>query len=334
MTVQEFREKLRSQDLRSGYFLIGESFQREEALRVLLDFLLPPEARGLNLEVLWGEEVDPVRFTSSLRTMPMHAGRRVLVVRSCEGMGKEVWKQLPSVLKGAPPSSTCIIFSGEKADKKLLPKDVLNVVFWAEFEPLRGQRLMRWLAERAGRLGKQLSREATELLVAHLGEDLWALAGELEKLSSYVGKRKRIEARDVQEVSGAWTVRVFQLADAVGAGDVRGSAVLLRHVLEAGQPANLVLSLLRRHWEVLAKLALLRPKVKARSRLAAEAGISQYFLDRYLRHVEGRSKEEIARGMRAILEAEHRLRSGRREAEVVLDLLVRELCGGKPWKGS
>ena len=194
--------------------------------------------------------------------------------------------------------------------------------------------MMGWLAERARRLDKELSRDAAELLVAYLGEDLWALAGELEKLSSYVGERRRIECKDVQEAAGAWAVHVFKLTDAVGAGDVGRAMALLHQVLEAGESANFVLALLRRHWEVMAKLALLRRGGKPESRLAAEVGVPQYFLGRYLQQAEGRSGGELARGVEAILRAEHRLRSGGGDARTVLSLLVWELCGGGRWEGS
>ncbi|HID10484.1 MAG TPA: DNA polymerase III subunit delta [Candidatus Latescibacteria bacterium] len=332
MTVREFREKVRSRGPLAGYFLVGEAFQREEALHVLLDFLVPSEARDLDLEVFWGEEVDPSKFSSSLYALPMRAGRKVLLVRSCEGMGREVWRKLSTALSALPPSA-CAIFSGEKVDRRLLPDEVLRESFWAEFGPLRGRRLMGWLAERARRLDKELSREAAELLVAYLGEDLWALAGELEKLSSYVGERRRIECKDVQEAAGAWAVQVFKLTDAVGAGDVGRAMAFLHQVLEAGESANVVLALLRRHWKVLAKLALLRQGRKPESRLAAEVGVPQYFLGRYLQQAEGRSGGELAKEVEAILRAEHRLRSGGGDARTVLSLLLWELCGGGRWEG-
>lgn len=325
MTTQEFVGNLGPP--LSLYFLVGEPFQREEALRYLLDFLLP-EARDLNLDLFWGDEFDVSAFTSSLRSLPMGSGRRVLLVRSCEQVGRDAWRRLSPFL-GDVPDHVSVVFSGEKLDRRLVPEEALKGALWAEFEPLRGRRLVRWLVERARKLGKELSREAAELLTAYLGEDLQALAGELEKLSSYLGSRMRIEAEDVRKVTGAWAVRTFQLTDAVGGRDSARAASLLRSVLESGQPVNFVLAVLRKHWETLARLKL----KKGRPKSAADVGVHPYFLERYINQAEVRSEDEIARGMEAIVEAEHKVRSGV-DPEAVLDVLIWKLCRSGQWGGS
>ena len=313
------------------YFLVGEPFQREEALRYLLDFLLP-EGRDLNLDLFWGDELDVSAFASSLRSPPMGRGRRVLLVRSCEWVGRETWRRLSSVL-GDVPSCVSVVLSGEKLDRRLVPEGVLRKALWAEFGPLRGRRLVRWLVERAREVGRELSQEAAELMIAYLGEDLMALAGELEKLSSYLGSRRRIETEDVQEVTGAWAVRTFQLMDALGGRDLAGATSSLRSVLESGQPVNFVLAILRKHWETLARLKVKVKEGGSKSKLASDLGIHPYFLERYINQAEVRSDDEIAHGMEAIVEAEHRTRSGG-DPEAVLNVLVWKLCRSGQWRGS
>jgi len=325
-TVQEFVGNLGSP--LPLYFLVGEPFQREEALRYLLDFLLP-EARDLNLDLLWGDEFDISAFVSSLRPLPMGPGRRVLLVRSCEWVGRDAWRRLSPVLRDIP-NYVSVVFSGEKLDRKLVPE--VKEALWAEFGPLRGRKLVRWLIERAKELGKELPREAAELLTVYLGEDLTALAGELEKLSSYLGRRRRIEAKDVQEVTGAWAVRTFQLTDAVGGKDLARAASSLRSVLESGQPVNFVLAILRKHWETLARLKVKIKEGGSKSKLAADLGVHPYFLDGYIDQVELRSDDEIALGMDAIVEAEHKVRSGG-DPEAVLNVLVWKLCRSRKWRG-
>ena len=71
----------------------------------------------------------------------------------------------------------------------------MAVKFWTLFEDRRGP----WIQERALREGKDITREAAELLSREAGETLRELQSEIEKCALYVGLKKRIEVQDVRE---------------------------------------------------------------------------------------------------------------------------------------
>ena len=71
-------------------------------------------------------------------------------------------------------------------------------------------------------LGKEISPEAARLLVSRAGGDARTLAGELEKLASYVGEAKTIAPEDVVElVPQVASENFFALSNALEARDVK-----------------------------------------------------------------------------------------------------------------
>jgi len=112
---EELTEELKQGTIRPGYFLIGEEFQREEALNVLLDAIVDPQTRAFNLDVFTAGEADVGAIINAALSPPMLAERRTVVVKNCERLSNAHWKQCAPLLTH-PPTSTCLIVSGEKVD--------------------------------------------------------------------------------------------------------------------------------------------------------------------------------------------------------------------------
>jgi DNA polymerase III delta subunit len=99
-------------------------------------------------------------------------------------------------------------------------------------EPLPPARVERWMAHRAQQLGLTLAPEAGELLLATVGSDLAALAGELEKVAAAVGTRPA-SREDVAELVGVRSDATLQdYVDAVCERRAAAAARLVAPVLE------------------------------------------------------------------------------------------------------
>jgi DNA polymerase III delta subunit len=95
--------------------------------------------------------------------------------------------------------------------------------------------LTRWLAEEARSRGKDLSLEDAYELQQLVGSNLRELVAELEKLVTFVGPRKRIDANDLAEAVGATrTSPAFRLAEAIASADLEASLRLSAELFERG----------------------------------------------------------------------------------------------------
>jgi DNA polymerase-3 subunit delta len=129
--------------------------------------------------------------------------------------------------------------AGEKAkvDKALEARAAT-----VEFAPLTGDRVPRWITHHVEAvLGATITPEAAELLQQATGNELAALAAELDKLASYAGGGTIDEAAvaDVVGVRRGETLGDF--LDRIAARDAAGALALLPHIL--AQPKTSAVSI-------------------------------------------------------------------------------------------
>jgi DNA polymerase-3 subunit delta len=214
------------------YYLHGdEDVLKDEAIRALVERTVAPAARDFNVDQRNAADLDPEAFHALVNTPPMLVATRAVVIRGLEQLRKtaKVRQELARYLDSPNPTTLLILVqgAGEPPDSELASRAATVAI-----EPLPPERVERWLAHHASRLGVTLAPDAAELLLAAVGNDLATLARELEKLGAVAGSRPA--TRD--EVAALVGVRrgetVQELVDA--ALERRGAAAarLVEPVLE------------------------------------------------------------------------------------------------------
>ncbi len=167
-----------------------------------------------------------------LRTLPFLAPRRVVIVSDADAFVTAHRESLERYLK-APASSGVLVlmvssFPSSTRLHKLVGK-IGQVIVCSISGP---KDLMGRIIAAAETQGKQITRDAIELLLTCVGENLTALNVELEKLSTYVGERKRIGTEDVSAVvTGSAPPGAFALTNAITSADIPAALRALEKML-------------------------------------------------------------------------------------------------------
>jgi DNA polymerase-3 subunit delta len=234
-SLKTLRDVIKRRAFDGAYYISGEDdYQKDDAVRQLVDAALDPASRDFNLDVRRGAELDAETLGILLSTPPMMAERRVVVIRDAGTLKKDARRALDEYLR-RPADDTLLILTcpaGSKADLTL-PGAVTQL----QFDPLTGDRIPKWIAHHATtELGIRISGPAIELLQAAVGGDLHQLAAEIDKLASYMeGKGEEIGEEAVAAVVGVRRGETqADLLDAVADRGVTRSLELIPHVL--GQP--------------------------------------------------------------------------------------------------
>lgn len=160
-----------------------DDYLKEEKIRALIDRATDPATRDFNLDARRASELDAGSLGVALDSLPMMAERRVVIVRDVTTLKKDVRAVLGKYLE-RPAADTLLVLvaaAGAKPDAPLM--EAATVV---EFRPLNEGDLEKWVAHRASTLGVTIEPRAAELLCAATGNDLALLAGEMDKLRSYI----------------------------------------------------------------------------------------------------------------------------------------------------
>lgn len=237
-----FRKSLQRGEFERVYYFHGDDdFLKEQTVRELVAAAVDPATRDFNLDIRTAAELDAETLGSLVGTPPMMASRRIVVVRDVAALRKDARAALDGYLKDPAPDVMLILVApaGEKAkvDKALEARAAT-----VEFVPLTGDRVPRWIAHHVETvLGARITPDAVELLQQATGNELAALAAELDKLASYAGGGTIDEAAvaDVVGVQRGETLGDF--LDRVAARDAAGALALLPHIL--AQPKTSAVSI-------------------------------------------------------------------------------------------
>ena len=240
-SLKTLRDTIKRRSFDGAYYIIGEDeYQKDEAVRQLIDAAIDPTARDFNLDIRRSGELDAEALAVLLSTPPMMADRRVVVLRDVGSLKKDPRKVLEDYL-GSPAPDLLLLMtatSGSKADALLSSMSTA-----LQFDPLAGNRVPEWIARHATRaLGVTITEPAIELLQAAVGNDLHQLAGELDKLASYMeGRGQEIGEDAVAAVVGVRRGETqADLLDAVADRSVSRALDLIPHVL--AQPKTTAVS--------------------------------------------------------------------------------------------
>jgi len=231
------------------YLLHGdEDVLKDEAVRALLDAAVDPGARDFNFDSRFAADLDAEAFHALVNTPPMLADRRAVVLRGVDQIGKRKSKLRDELVRylGAPNPTTVLVLvsgAGEDPDPEVVRR--ATSVALAALEP---ERVPRWVAHYATKLELKLEPDAVDLLIAAVGNDLSALARELEKLAALAGDRPATAA-DVSALVGVRRGEtVHDLVDATLERRAAQAAPLVEPVLEqAGMSGVKIVTLLGTH---------------------------------------------------------------------------------------
>ena len=198
--LKTLRDALKRGSFDAAYYVCGEDdFQKEDAVKQLVEAAIEPAMRDFNMEVLRAQEADPRSLDASLSALPMLADRRIVVIKDASALKKDARKVLDKYL-ASPASDVLVILqesSGGKTDKDFAKNATL-----LEFEHLTAERIPRWITHYAStHFNAKVSAEAADLLQTAVGTDLNQLVSELDKLASFTNGRE-IEEQDVSAVVG------------------------------------------------------------------------------------------------------------------------------------
>lgn len=254
MNWNEFYQAVKDGKVSGVYLFTGpEEYIKREALEALRTKILPPGLEQLNDATMEG--VTARQITDAAETMPMMCEKRILTVRDwaplLPGKTKDEESEIEWMQKwlNDPPESCILIFymrsdpDGRKKMATLLKKKATVV----SFDLLSDADLSKWCAGRLKPLGKKITAPAIASLTFMAGRELTRLCGEIDKLSSYVGDRKEITPDDVKAiVSASLEYNVFELMNALLAGDMHKSQSTVNSILQGGQNPIGILAMLTR----------------------------------------------------------------------------------------
>jgi DNA polymerase-3 subunit delta len=224
----------------------------------------------MNLEVLDGEDMPLADIISSATAIPFLADKRLIFIyglplapktRNADKVTKKDEKQDEELKKFGEslddiPDTTVVVFVQANPDKRrAFYKKLVSKAEVKEFKLLQGNALISWIRNEVKLKGASIDSHTAEYLISLVGQNLWRLAKEVDKLASYKSD-SQIKKADIDEVVvPTLEANIFHFTDALGAKDHKKAIENLHRTMEAGDNLRPVFYMIVRQFRLLLQIS-------------------------------------------------------------------------------
>jgi DNA polymerase-3 subunit delta len=324
----------------AAVLLLGpDSFLRESCREQIIETLVEPAARQWAVQHYFGADEKLDAVLGRARMMPMLTPRQVIVFSDLERIepGTDSKKDDPAeALReylASPAPFTVLVLEAAKLDQRtklarVLTEEVPTVAAELPDEPSERLRIAsRLIQQMAAKEQGAVDEDAAEELADLCNGDLAAIHSELTKLVTYAGPGRRISRADVEAlVVAEKKYSVWELADVLASGQRSRAILFLDQLLREGeQPPALVGALAWTFRKLLEAQELGRGASPGMA--AGRLGMRRDAAEAAVRQAQKISRKQLVRGLRALYEADSRLKSGVKDERAVMEFLLVELAG-------
>ena len=329
VNYQDFVRQFDKSDLKPIYVFQGpEHFLIAEALELLKQRGLPAGAADFNYDKFAAKEAEIGEVVALAQTVPFLNDRRMVILTEFQELAASAQNHLLAYLANPSPT-TCLILTAEKLDSRTKLAQALKqhaeiVQCWKLFD----RDVPKWIAGRAKGYGAAISLQTAAYLAELVGNDLRQLDNELKKMIAYAGA-KELSADVVRHVVGDIRERdIFELVDAVSAGNVIDALRILNQLLIEGEEPLKILAMVTRQFRLLWKMKahLADKKPLTANQLAAAVGVSPRAVENLQKQVPRFSQIQLKQGFRRLCDVDRALKSSANAPTILLEEVLIDLC--------
>ena len=319
LTPAAVRRQIKGASTDPVYLLQGEDDVEKAALAGEFEELVEEGLRAFNVErvhvgdLTTGERMASgmASLTAAVRTLPMMAPRRVVLVFQAEALlapkresqaAVRALADLETLVKNPERASTLVLVAASVDKRSRAYKLLARHATTVECGGVSGQaEAERWVKNRVGAAGASIDPAGARLIAERAGPDVKRLRNDVDRLLLYSLGQKSITIDDVRQITGPAALQDdWAMPNAVESGDAAAALRQLALMLDAGVQPPQVLGQLG--WLVRTKFPTLAP-----------AGL---------------------RGaVEALFRTDQRLKGSGGSPRVLLERLVVELCDGVSQRG-
>ena len=262
--LRQLKADLKAGALGRCYLFCGEeAYLRDYYLGRMKAALLPQGMEEFNLHTLEGKGFTLHALEEAVDCLPMMGERTLVVVTDLDLFKTAEVRDGVAALLPQLPDYVCLVFLYDLIEYKADARTKLAAALKEHATVVKFVRqdqgdLIDWVKRRFKALDKEIDAEQARYLIFLCGDLMNGLIGEIEKIGAYA-KNHRVTREDIDAVATPQLdAVVFQMTDALAAGDFDKAAAVLADLLHMQEPPIKLLAVLGRQLRQLysARLAL------------------------------------------------------------------------------
>jgi len=340
VALEQLKERLGKGKVIPGLLLLGdEPYLRDACREALIEGYVPEAVRAWAVSRFSAERGETAAALDQCQSLPMLARQQVVFLEDAEAIEKlgekareDAVERLVAYLDDPAPF-TVFVMEAEKLDMRMmLGKKLAELALVADVG--LGERVEDRV-DAAEALGKVMARErgvtfekgAAEDLAEFVNGDLLRLKMEVEKLATYAGERKTIRREDVSTlVISEKTTTIWEVADLLASHQPRKALEFIDRLLREGEEPVMMVGGMAWMYRKLVEASEVRGATNG-WQAARALGMRPEQAELALRCARKIPRARLLDGLRALQEADNRLKGGVKDVRAILEFLVWRLSG-------
>jgi DNA polymerase-3 subunit delta len=337
---EQFQDRLEKGRTIPAVLLLGDQPYLRDACRAALIEKFVPEAARIWAVSRFSADRGEVRAAlDQVQTLPMLSSQQLVFLENGEAIEKFAEKAREDALEGIvaylqdPAPFTILVIEAAKLDMRMLLGKKLADLTLVVDVGLADKTEERLGAAEA--LAKTLARDqgitfeqgAAEDLAEYVSGDLMRLKNEVEKLATFAAARKIIRREDVSAlVVSEKTATIWEVADLLASRQPRKALEFIDRLLRGGEEPVMMVGGLAWMYRKLVEASEVRGGMNG-WQAARVLGMRPEQAELAIQNARKIPKERLLDGLRALQEADSRLKGGAQDARATLEFLVWRLSG-------
>ena len=275
------------------------------------------------------DDFDFTKFSENTSAVSLFNDAAILIVKGIlskqKGKGSVLKDFEKLFVKNIPPQN--VIFYEEKTIKtgtffKLIQKQ--GEVFL--FPAFNKRELKTWMKIEVEKENYSFEKEVIDILITYLGDDLWVLSSEIEKLKIASQKDRQIKVSDVKRLSKLNTsVSIFELVDSLGYRNEKASLTHLTQILRFGEQPTYILAMIIRQYRLLLQIVDLIERGKNREEIITKMHLIPFMAGKLVSQSKKYRLSELIKIYEKLLEIDAGIKKGE-DPYLSLELLIADIC--------
>lgn len=287
MTYDEILNDLKNKIYKPIYLLYGEeSYFIDKITDYIANNVLTDAEKSFNQTIMYGKDVSVNAVIQAARRFPMMSNYQVVIVKEAQNL--KPFADLDVYFEN-PLKSTILVLAvkeTQKLDKRTKAvklADKIGAVL--ESKKLYENEMIKWVSSLAKSYELTLTPEAQRMMYEHIGADLSRLDGEMKKLKTAVSNQSTpIDGKTVaQNIGINREFNIFELQKALGTKNALKAYQITDYFAKNPKSTYVGLAIKQIFDYFMRIMKVHYAKDKSRNGLAAELGVSSYFVEEYTR---------------------------------------------------
>lgn len=340
VSLEQFRERLEKGKVIPALLLLGdEPYLRDACRAELIGKFVPEGARTWAVSRFSADRGETAAALDQCQTLPMLSSQQVVFLEEAEAIEKLGEKAREDAVERIvayvqdPAPFTVLVIEAEKLDMRmLLGKKMAELTLVVEVG------LGEKLEDRIGvaeALAKTMAKEqgvgfekgAAEDLAEFVNGDLMRLKTEVEKLATFAAERKVIRRGDVSLlVISEKSTTIWEVAELLASHQPRKALEFIDRLLREGEEPVMMVGGMAWMYRKLVEASEVRGATNG-WQAAKALGMRPEQAELAIRCARQIPRERLLDGLRALQEADNRLKGGVKDVRATMEFLVWRLSG-------